>query len=177
MKFDPDRYHRRSIRLPEYDYAYWGSFFITICTHQRETLLGEVVGGEMHLHEQGKIVSEEWDRSGELRSEVGLGPFVVMPNHVHGIVTIETVGAHGNAPSKRGLIDRPRRSLATFVGGFKGAVTRRINSLRDAAGTPVWQRNFYEHIIRDQDDYNRIQAYIHDNPRRWAEDEYHPSTT
>jgi REP element-mobilizing transposase RayT len=174
MKFDPDRHHRRSIRLPEYDYTFWGTFFITICTHERENLFGEVAGGEMRLNEQGKIVYEEWDRSGELRSEVSLGPFVVMPNHVHCIVTIESVGAHGNAPSKAGLIERPRRSLATFVGGFKGAVTRRINVLRDTAGTPVWQRNFYEHVIRDEDEFQRIRQYIDDNPRRWADDEYNP---
>ena len=174
MKFDPDLHHRRSIRLAEYDYAYWGAFFITICTHRRERLFGEVVGDEMRLSEQGKTVREEWDRSGELRSEVSLGPFVVMPNHVHGIVTSESVGAHGNAPCKAGLIKRPRRSLATFVGGFKGAVTRRINALRDTAGMLVWQRNFYERVIRDQDEFQRIRRYIEDNPRHWTDDEYNP---
>jgi REP element-mobilizing transposase RayT len=177
MKFDPDRHHRRSIRLPEYDYAFWGSFFVTICTHNREFLFGDVIGGEMQLNGCGRIVAEEWRRSGELRGELTLGAFIVMPNHVHGIMTIETVGAHGNAPSDDTMLRRPVQSLATFVSGFKGSATRRINALRDTPGSRVWQRNYYERVIRDEEEFNRVRSYIDDNPRRWAEDEYNPKRT
>lgn len=173
MKFDPDRHHRRSIRLPDVNYASYALFFITLCTYQRECLFGSVVAGDMCLNENGEIACEEWLRSRVLRSEVNLGAFVVMPNHLHAIVSIEDVGAHGNAPSNVPF-QRTPRSLATFMGGFKGAVTRRINARRDTRGTPVWQRNYYERIIRDEEEFERIGWYIEDNPRRWAEDEYNP---
>ncbi len=106
MKYDPDRHHRRSVRLKGYDYAQPGAYFITICTQNRECLFGEIVDGEMHLNEFGEIVRAEWFRSAEIRAEIELHPneFVVMPNHVHGIVWIVSdddeysVGAHGRAP-------------------------------------------------------------------------------
>jgi REP element-mobilizing transposase RayT len=177
MPYDRERHHRRSIRLQGYDYAGHGSYYVTICAAGRECVFGEVRDDEVVLSDLGRIVAYEWRRSAEIRRELTIGPFVVMPNHMHGIVSIvheaEPVGAHGHAPLRRDLY-RPARSIGSFVGRFKGAVTRRINAMRDTPGTPVWQRNYYEHVIRDQEDFNRIAAYIEDNPRHWAEDEYHP---
>jgi REP element-mobilizing transposase RayT len=180
VRYDPDRHHRRSIRLCEYDYSLGGSYFITICTHDRECLFGEIVDGDMRLNKYGEAAREEWWRSAGLRPTLAFAAFVVMPNHVHGIVTIiepaGDVGAHSNAPSGDSSLHRAPRSIATFIGGFKGAVTRRVNALRDTQGMLVWQRNYYEHVVRDEDDYNRIVAYIEDNPRRWPDDEYNPAT-
>jgi REP element-mobilizing transposase RayT len=186
MPYDRLRRHRRSIRLPEYDYAS-GAYFVTICTARRACLFGDVMDGRVRLSPSGRIVAEEWERSASVRPTIGIGAFVVMPNHLHGIVTIRdgepSVGAHSNAPQEGALLRAPTvaeptrrapRTLGSFVGAFKGAATRRINALRDTPGEPVWQRNYYEHVIRDEEDYVRICAYIEDNPRRWAEDEYHP---
>ena len=177
MRYDRYGLDRRSIRLPGYDYAAGGSYFITICTHSRECLFGDVSDGQMTLNEYGEIVLEEWERSAAIRPGLVLDPYVIMPNHLHGIVTLvgdPAVGAHSCAPLPTRL-HRRSRSLASFVAQFKATATRRINGLRDTAGTPVWQRNFYEHVVRDEEDFSRIQAYIEDNPRRWAEDEYNPS--
>jgi REP element-mobilizing transposase RayT len=97
----------------------------------------------------------------------------VMPNHVHGIVVIRDVGAHGRAP----LPSPPHRlpcSLGSFVAGFKSAATKRINAIRRTPGLPVWQRNYYEHVIRDEDDLDRVRRYIAENPLRWEEDQKNP---
>jgi REP-associated tyrosine transposase len=101
MKFDPQKHRRRSIRLHGYDYSSPAAYFITICTDNRQVLFGEVVGGQMRRNSYGEIVQEEWFRSATIRKEISLDAWIVMPNHVHGIVTI--IGAHGHAPVARGL--------------------------------------------------------------------------
>ncbi|MDT7973589.1 MAG: transposase [Armatimonadota bacterium] len=179
MRYDPDRHHRRSIRLRGYDYRQPGAYFVTIVTQDRACLFGEVVGEEMHLNELGKIVWEEWFRSAEIRQEIELLPdeFVAMPNHVHGIVWIVEfpVGAHGRAPLHHAPLQRLPRSLASFIAGFKSATTKRINALRGTPSAPVWQRNYYEHIIRDEKSLNRIRQYIAENPLRWHLDAENPN--
>jgi len=181
MRYDPFRHGRSSIRLAGIDYASPGTYYVTVCTQDRACLFGDVINGEMVLNACGKIVREEWERSARVRPELRIDAYVVMPNHLHGIVQITRwghggdvvgVGAHGHAPLQ-GALHRPPRSLGSFVGRFKGAVTRRINALRDTGGSPVWQRNYYEHIVRDKEDLSRIRRYIEDNPRHWPEDEYH----
>ncbi len=125
----------------------------------------------------GEIVRQEWWQSAVLREELGLDAFVIMPNHIHTIVSIlnrprnESVGAHGRAP----LLGRPPRSLGSFIAGFKAATTRRINILRDTPGAAFWQRNYWERIIRDEDEMNRIRQYIIENPMRWEEDQENPA--
>ena len=179
------RYHRRSIRLKGYDYTQPGAYFVTICTHGRKMLFGRVVDGEMQLNEFGEIVREEWFRSPDIRAEIELFPteFVVMPNHIHGIVWIvETdtdVGAHSRAPLRRDRapLHRPPRSLGSFIAGFKSVVTKRINALRETPGARVWQRNYYERIIRDERALNAIRRYILTNPSRWSLDRYNPQST
>jgi REP element-mobilizing transposase RayT len=179
MSSSEERRRRRSIRLPGYNYSEQGSYFITICTAGRQCILGNVEDGVAVLSAFGEIARQEWLRSATLRREVILDAFVVMPNHVHGIVTLteqapgagSDVGAHGNAPGRAPI--RQSRSIATFVGGFKGSVVRRINRLRGTSGVAVWQRNYHEHIIRDEEDLQRIRQYIIDNPLGWERDQYY----
>ena len=175
MNQSPGQYRRRSIRLPGYNYRSPGAYFITICTHGRACLFGEVAGGDMQLTQYGRIVQDEWSRTTVIRDHVTLDTFTVMPNHVHGIIIIggqfadPGVGAHGCAPLCRGP-----KSLGSIVAGFKSAATKRINEIRSMPGTPVWQRNYYEHVIRSDADLDRVRRYIVDNPAKWAEDPENP---
>jgi putative transposase len=166
------RGHRRSIRLRGYDYTKPGAYFLTICTADRAPLFGEVVDGDMRLNALGQIIENEWLRSETIRQEIVLDAFVVMPNHLHGIVFITSgrepaggdVGAHGHAPLRR-----PPRSLGSFVAEFKSAAALRGNRHRGTPGLPLWQRGTYEHIIRDEQALARIRRYIVSNPARWRE--------
>ena len=177
MTYDPAKHHRRSIRLRGYDYRQAGAYFVTVVTHQRQCLFGEIVDGETRVSRYGHTVREEWLRSAEIRCEIELDAFVVMPNHIHGIVVIRhqstDVGAHGRAPLPPAP-HRPPRSLGSFVAGFKSATTKRINEIRRTPGLPVWQRNYYEHVIRNDDELNHVRQYIIDNPGHWGEDRENP---
>ncbi|MHB0924866.1 MAG: transposase [Bellilinea sp.] len=169
-------HHRRSIRLPGYDYAQEGAYFITLCTHNREHLFGEIVNGEMVLNDLGKIVHDEWNHTSIIRPTIELGEFVVMPNHFHGIILIvDGRGtAHraptGDIPTYEQFGKPVAGSIPTVVRGFKSAATKRINIFRNTPGAPVWQRNYYEHIIRNEKSYFEIAQYIFDNPAHWETD-------
>jgi REP element-mobilizing transposase RayT len=194
-RYNPVIHHRRSIRLQRYDYSKAGLYFITICSAGRAYLFGEIMDGVMHLNDEGKIVEAEWLRTPEIRADVTLDAFVVMPNHMHGIVVItsDRVGDVGNAgdvgdvgdvgrmqyaPTSSGDAFRsPSQTIGAIVRGFKSAATKRINDLRGTSGISVWQRNYYEHIVRDDADLDRIRAYIANNPRRWSLDRLHPDNT
>jgi REP element-mobilizing transposase RayT len=145
-------------------------------SHQRESIFGLVENGEVILSAIGKIVAGEWLRSADIRQEIELDDFVIMPNHLHAIVAIvddtTSVGAHGRAPLRAGDSPtyRPPRSIGSLVAGFKSSATRRINDLRSMPGVPVWQRNYHDRIIRDEQELNRIRQYIIDNPAKWDED-------
>ncbi len=197
MKFNPETHHRRSIRLKNYDYIQPGAYFITIVTNKRQCLFGKIENGVMRLNEFGEIVRDEWFKSNEIRREIVLNDyeFVVMPNHIHGIVWIVEnndmgtngniiVGANGRSPlqkqsnknqppthSDSPLIRMSPKSISSFVAGFKSAVTKQINQLRQTPGIPVWQRNYYEHITRNDDELQRIREYIINNPINWELDE------
>jgi len=223
MRYNPEIHHRRSIRLKGYDYSQPGAYFITICTHERECLFGEIVNDEMILNDYGKIVYEEWFLSAKIRNEIELyeNEFVVMPNHIHGIVWIiandvdvtnnvvinnvviddfviddfnDFVGATGRLPRRQqeqrrqiqkhnrsniqsGYLanyDKPHgpknKSLSSFIAGYKSSVTKRINQIRQTPGFLVWQRNYYEHIIRNEIELNKIRKYIQNNPLNWEKD-------
>jgi putative transposase len=192
MTYNPDIHHRRSIRLPGYDYAQPGAYFVTICAVQGECLFGEIVDGVMIESVFGLIAREEWFRSAEIRSEIVLNQdeFVVMPNHQHGIVRIVgDVGATGGSPLRAaehdvgvadGLPLRAQQpgplphSLGAVMAGYKAVVTKRINQIRGTPGMPVWQRNYWEHVIRNEAEMQRIREYIHTNPARWSDDQLHP---
>jgi putative transposase len=172
MPYDPEKHHRQTIRLPEYDYRQVGAYFITLCAHQHVPLFGEIVDGEMHLNDYGHIVLDEWMETAIIRPGVFLDDFIVMPNHFHAIVLLSSsVGAHSRAPSAGGTsLSRVPKSLGSLVAGFKAIVTKRINLRRAAPGTSVWQRSYYEHIIRDDDGLQRIRQYIVANPAMWESD-------
>ncbi len=176
--YNRDIHHRRSIRLKDYDYSQAGGYFVTICACDRECLFGEIVNGEMRSNEFGQIVTDEWLRSAEIRAEIELGEYVIMPNHFHAIVlfTDDVPGRTGDrrvAPPVA-PVGPQSKSLGALMAGYKSAVTKRINAIRQSPGAPVWQRNYYEHIIRNNADYRRIAEYVAENPRRWAEDTLHP---
>jgi REP element-mobilizing transposase RayT len=177
-RYNRDIHHRRSIRLKDYDYSQAGGYFVTICAYDRECLFGEIVNGEMRSNEFGQIVTDEWLRSAEIRAEIELGEYVIMPNHFHAIVLITN-----DVPDRRGdrrvaptvaPVGPQSKSLGALMAGYKSAVTKRINAIRQSPGASVWQRNYYEHIIRNEADYRRIAEYVAENPRRWAEDTLHP---
>jgi len=171
MKFNPGSHHRRSIRLQGYDYSLAGAYFITICTKNRECLFGEIITNEMSLNNFGMIARDEWIKSTAIRFEIELDEFVVMPNHFHGIVVIQGRGDRPVAPTEHRPGPQPR-SIGALVAGFKSAVTKNINEIRTTPGLPVWQRNYYEHIIRDEKSYLRIAEYIVNNPLNWQQDQY-----
>jgi len=175
MRYDPEKHHRCSIRLRGWDYSRPGAYFVTICTHNGECLFGWVVDGKMMLSPWGRIARDEWMASAKIRHEIRLDAFVVMPNHIHGIIWIvagNNVGATGRSPL------RPHgpspKSLGSFIAGYKSAVTKRINHIRKTPGTPVWQRNYYEHIVRDETELTRIREYIRLNPLKWELDRENP---
>ena len=199
MPYDPDRHHRRSIRMPGWDYTQAGAYFVTIVTHGRECIFGEIVGDIMHLSAWGEIAARCWQNIPHHFPHVGLDEWVVMPNHIHGIIIItntdNVVGAQHAAPLP-GQHDPspdtsppaplpgqpgPRRtniqpgSLGAIIRSFKSAVTKRINAQRDTPGAPVWQRNYWEHVIRTERALDAIRRYITHNPARWHLDRYNPN--
>jgi len=181
MKYNHDIHHRRSIRLKGYDYSQAGLYFITICTHNRENLFGEIVGAngicpEMVLNVYGEIVKNEWIKTTKIRSEIELYEFVVMPNHFHGIVEIRRGdrSAKGDQPVALTIKSGPQqKSIGSLIAGYKSVVTKQINILRNIPGVSVWQRNYYEHVIRDEKSYLKIAEYIINNPLHWLEDDYY----
>jgi len=152
-------HQRQSLRLPEYDYSSPGAYFVTIVTHSRECFLGQVVEDVGVLSECGKIVEKVWMGLPSHYPHVELGTFSVMPNHVHGIVIIRDVG------------EGSRQPLTEVVRGFKSFSARWINQFRKTAGKSVWQRSFYEHVVRNEADYQAIHDYILANPMNWNQDE------
>jgi putative transposase len=156
MPYEPDIHHRRSIRLQGYDYSQVGAYYVTIATWQRAHLFGAIEQDVMRLNFVGRVVGEEWRRLAVRFPGIDIDAYIVMPNHFHGII----VFTHDrNSTSSEPL------TLGEIIGQFKSKVTKRLKP-----EDPIWQRNYYEHIIRSQADMDRIRAYIQDNPRRWEED-------
>jgi putative transposase len=197
---EPPLRHRRSIRLRGYDYSRAGAYFVTICTKNRECLFGDVADGEMRMNDDGRMVQSAWEALPERYPGVGIDAWIVMPNHVHGIIILTpVVGAGPRArpkpcarPTPRAVTGQPQGvggqpqgvaptySLPDVVHRLKSLTTTHYRQgvlkmgWRPFAGT-VWQRNYYERVIRDADEMNRIREYIATNPAHWAEDENNPS--
>ena len=216
MPYNPNIHHRHSIRLKGYDYTQQGAYFVTICTHQRNCLFGEIVDGEMKLNTNGEIARGSWLSIPRHFQNVELDEFVIMPNHLHGIILIvnnsevegevlanqdflqsrsevegealaisndqnqqnlsrqcfaptvntgETIKINGTKP----------QSLAAIIQNYKSVSTRQINRINKAQGSVIWQRNYYEHIIRDEEALNNIREYIFNNPINWVEDKENPA--
>ena len=205
MKYNPNIHHRRSIRLKGYDYSQPGAYFITICTANRACLFGEVVDGNMQLNPMGHIARQCWLAIPDHFPNTALDEFIIMPNHVHGIIWIvekpnvenndandaivgathAIVGAthasplRKNAPNANPNPPRgpKRQSICAIVGSYKSAVTKRINERRNTPGATVWQRNYYEHVIRNDESLNRIRQYLLENSIRWHLDQENPAAT
>ncbi len=177
MNYKPVLHHRRCIRLKGYDYTQAGAYFVTILVRYREHLLGGVLVGAVQLSKSGEIVDECWREIPEHFSDVECDAYAIMPNHIHGVLVVRGVGARHASPLQRHPLrvsnwptgPKPS-SVGAIVGSFKSAATKRINRFRRTIGFVVWQRNYYEHIIRDEDSLNKIREYIFHNPARWEYD-------
>ena len=187
MKYDPNKHHRRSIRLKEYDYSQSGAYFITLCAFNRECLFGNIVDVKMRLSPIGKIALRCWQEIPRHAPHVQLDEFVIMPNHIHGILMWFDNESFGrgvqlNAPTgatvsqqhapTRTTISPPTNTLSVIVRTYKAAVT--TLSRQNGHGYFRWQRNYYEHIIRSERDMNTIRQYIVNNPLQWSLDEENP---
>jgi len=190
MRYDPLRHHRRSIRLRGHDYAQAGEYYVTLCVKDRESLLGEILGDRVELTRIGEIVKECWEGIPKHFSNAVLDEFVIMPNHVHGIVIlVDRVGTRHavsqpaaesqlhalpqlEIPSREQFGKPVCGSLSTIMRSFKSAASKRIHS--EGYSAFAWQSRFYEHIIRDGRDGDRIRKYIANNVSKWSEDKENP---
>ncbi len=165
---------RRIIRLQGYDYSQPGAYFVTICVQNRECLFGDVRRGKMVLNELGEIVAESWQWLERQYEHVEMDEWVVMPNHLHGIMVIKDCrGGSRTAPTGS---DQPKRKpLGRLIGAFKTVSTKRVNEIQNTPGAKLWQRNYYEHIIRSEEDLKRIRTYLAQNPAKWEFDRENPS--
>ena len=175
------------IRLRSYDYTQPGAYFVTLCTHQRECLFGEITEGVMQLSTLGQVVQACWQAIPKHFLAVELDAFTVMPNHLHAVICIVDALCRGNASSVQPNLQRPcddalplqhgsvPGSLAAVVGNLKSVSSRQINLMRGAPGSTIWQRNYYEHIIRNERELNAVREYIANNPLQWSLDRENPA--
>jgi putative transposase len=179
----PTSHNRQSIRLKGYDYSRPGAYFVTLCVQNREALFGEIKNGKMQLNEFGIIVQDKWQWLPNQYLYVKLDEFVIMPNHLHGIIWIRDLlckGGSRTAPTATSAQTTPAaipttiKPLGRLVGAFKTVSAKHINIARNAPSKPVWQRDFYDHIDRDEKELNRIRQYIRDNPLNWDYDKENP---
>jgi putative transposase len=160
-RYNPEYHHRRSIRLREYDYSQAGLYFVTICVYNRECFLGNIRQGAFLASPLGKIVQQSISELASSQPDIEIAAWVVMPNHLHFIVDIQ---------------HKSNITLGEIIRKFKYETTKQINIIRDSPGVKVWQRNYYEHIIRSDRAHKIIQEYIHKNPSKWKDDQLHPET-
>ena len=213
MENNSDIRHRKSLRLQGYDYAQTGLYFVTVCTENRRCLFGEIIVGagskpaQMVVNENGEIVKNTWFDLVNHVDDIVLHEFVVMPNHVHGIIEIdrhrngtvvdraglEPAPTRENGFERAGLEPAPtrgnefvgagskpastekRQPLSEIVRQFKTFSAKRINQLRNSSGAKVWQRNYYEHVIRSEESYLKIAEYVRHNAATWLTDKYYSS--
>jgi len=199
MTFNPDIHHRRSIRLKNYDYSQAGAYFMTICTQNKECLFGDVLHGDMRLNDAGSTIQGLWTALPERFPSVELDEAVIMPNHMHGIVVFTgalfvpgIVGAPLAAPGIEVVPDSiatatkdkdesntakqkgaasSAPTLGDIIRAFKSMSAIAVNRVLERLGIPVWQRNYYEHIIRSEPELNKIREYIVNNSLSWETDE------
>jgi REP element-mobilizing transposase RayT len=153
---------RKSLRLPNYDYSQAGAYFVTICTADKISLFGDIVEGEMQLNELGKIVREELLQTGKMRPNVDLDSFVIMPNHLHMILFFHETE------------DGNKSNLGSVIRGIKATTNRRVNEARHTTKAAVWQRNYFERVVRNDDELAKIRQYIESNPLKWELDSENP---
>ncbi len=166
--------HRRSIRLKNYDYSAKGAYFITVCTWNKKCLFGEITSGTMRLSQAGETAAKCWEEIPVHFPQVTPDTFVIMPNHLHGILIIKDVhvGAKNFSPKKG---HRPRgtsKTIGSVIRGFKTGVTKWARNNTNIEN--IWQRNYYEHVIRNEYELDKIREYIVTNPARWERDRENP---
>ncbi|MCG2811283.1 MAG: hypothetical protein L6428_07475 [Candidatus Aminicenantes bacterium] len=188
MEFNTEKYHRRSIRLKGYDYSRTGYYFVTICSRERECLFGEVGDSKIILNEMGVLAEKMWRELPDRFPAVLIDQFVVMPNHLHGIIRIMEHIQNGKAAECGGLMNQtptpkrasdewnmmknPGMTLGKIVRYYKARSALKIKTMMNVSF--YWQRNYYEHIIRDENELLRIRKYINLNPVSWPQDEDNP---
>ncbi len=196
MKYNPDIHHRHSIRLKGYDYSKEGLYFITICTQNMEHIFGEIIDGKMILNNAGKMINKIYNELEKIFPNIKLHEYIIMPNHFHCIIEIVVVGAdsisarvlsdlHNNSndkPKTRGDMESPPTitTIPNIIQTFKRYTTiEYIKMVKQNILPPfdkrIWQRNYYEHIIRNEETYLKISNYIINNPLNWKEDKYYES--
>jgi REP element-mobilizing transposase RayT len=181
MKYNPEIHKRRSLRFKNYNYAQQGAYFVTICTKYRECLFGEIVSGEMVLNAAGDLVRKAWDELQVIYQRVETDQFIIMPNHVHGIILFNA----GKNRNRRGLINQPptwttwimmknpEQTLGKIIRHFKAKSSKIIRER--SLNRFQWQRNYYDHIIRNEKELMNIREYIRNNPVRWDRDTENPA--
>ncbi len=156
-------YSRRSIRLQHYDYSQNGGYFVTVCTHQRQSLFGEIMGGKMVLNMMGIMVRKHWLMLENKFNTIQLDEFIIMPNHFHGILIIKN-------GMDRAIMQMHTATLGKILAFFKYQTTKEMNQIQNQGIKKLWQRNYYEHIIRNEKSLHNIRAYIIANPSNWKKD-------
>ena len=182
MNFDPQKHHRRSIRLKDYDYSQAGAYYVTINVQNRECLFGEIVDYEMILNDAGKMIEAQWLALLERFPNIELDVYQVMPNHFHGVIVIveHEFGAYTGPGAGIKPAPTHKPTLGDIVGAFKSITTHEYIQGVDTKNWQqfykrLWQRNYYEHVVRGEADLNRIRDYIQSNPANWDEDEENPN--
>ena len=179
-RHSPKRF-RKKLRLENFDYTSPGAYFFTICTQYRKPIFGKVDGGQVYLSWKGVIVYQMWTGLPDHFPNVKLDEFVVMPNHLHGILWLlerekPIIKMHPSPKNQSGHYPPSHLqpgSLSVIIRSFKSAVTRKINQMGHTSGQTLWQRSFYHHILRDDDDLSQHREYIIENPLRWTLDQYY----
>ena len=172
MTYHATQPRRRSTRLRGYDYSQSGAYFVTVCVQNRQSVLGKVTHWRMMLSGAGRMVEEEWLKTPAVRPQVQLDEFVVMPNHFHGIIMIRNEPTIVGATRRVAPTGPTAGSVGAMMAQFKSIATKRMRALGHSSF--AWQRNYYEHIVRDEDSLNRIREYILTNPLRWDLDRENP---
>lgn len=168
------QYRRASIRLPHHDYTAPGFYFVTICTRDMRCYLGDVKNDEVELSEIGQIVEEEWLKTKEIRPNVCLDEWGIMPNHIHVIIQILETSRQDVSQLAQDVCGKlVANSLGSIIGQFKSKCTKRIWA--QGFSPFAWQPRFYDHIIRNEKSLGEIRKYINQNPFKWNKDEYNPN--
>lgn len=149
-----------------------------MCTAQRESLFGQVENGQVQLNEYGQVVADCWRWLPKHYSYIELDEWVLMPNHLHEIIAVTEArkGGSRTAPTNSAAIGTHRKPLGRLIGAFRTVSTKAVNQMRGTPGTRVWQRNYYEHIVRGDESLHAIRLYIRNNPASWESDELYPDT-
>jgi len=163
--------NRQSLRLAGWDYSSDGAYFVTISTCDRRHLFGEVVNGHVSLNDAGNLVADSWRWLAQNYSHVLLDEWCVMPNHLHGILVLSGDGHDSGRGGSRTAPTPKRKPIGRLIGAFKTVSTKQINLRRQTPGARVWQRDFWEHVVRDAAEMDRIRLYIKNNPANWETDD------